>query len=296
MHWLGRGIGGAGPGGLVMRSGSGVSGIRRLPASNERVAPPAPWAAESGLRKASRRALLLGTAMGLVLAAYAAAPSPALAANECGPPPPGGGTVTCTPAGNTYPSGIDYDPVVVDLTVVLQPGVVVINNGTPAQPNGVEIGSSTAGVDLSLLGGTNTSITTNGVGGDGVDVVATDGDVTVVVDDVSTIQDTSRGIVASGRGTVTVTADTVSTLGDDSDGIFAEEGSFIFPGPPSGLVGTSVTVNSVSTAGDASIAINAFSENGPVVVDSGMSRPSATNRAVFLQSPRWMMCASPAMQ
>src|SRR5687768_13036064 len=246
-----------------MQSGSGFSEMRRLRSRGGRAYSDAPsLGAPRGIGKVSRKSLLLGTAVGLVLAAYAAAPSPALAANECGPPPPGGGTVTCTPAGNTYPSGIDYDPVVEALTVILERGVGVINNGTPGQPDGVVIGSSTAGVDLSLLGGTNTSITTNGVGGDGVDVVATDGDVTVVVDDVSTTQYTSTGIIASGRGTVTVIADTVSTLGDDSEGILAEEGSFIFPGPPSGLVGTSVTVNSVSTAGDASIGINAFSENG----------------------------------
>src|SRR5687767_15980068 len=79
-----------------------------------------------------RNAWLLGTSL-LVYAAAGA--SPAKAQNECGAPPPGGGTVTCTPAGNPYPGGIDYDPVVADLTVVLQAGVVVDNNGTPAHPN-----------------------------------------------------------------------------------------------------------------------------------------------------------------
>ncbi len=249
-----------------MQSGSGFSEVRRLRSCGDRTFSAAPsLGAPSSTGKVSRNSLLLGTALGLVLAAS----TPALAANECGPPPPGGGTVTCTPAGNTFPAGIDYDPVVEDLTVVLQPGVVVINNGTPAQPNGVEIGSSTAGVDLSLQGGTNTSITTNAASHDGVDVVATDGTVTVAVDDVSTTLATSRGIVASGRGTTTVTADTVSTLGDNSDGISAEEGNFILPGVPPSPTGTRVTVNSVTTAGDNSTGIIAFSENSEVAIELG---------------------------
>ncbi|HYJ29957.1 MAG TPA: autotransporter domain-containing protein [Allosphingosinicella sp.] len=218
---------------------------------------------------ARRAVLLLGTS----LAVYTvAAPSAAMAQNECGAPPPGGGTVTCTPAGNPYPSGIDYDPpagLVADLTVVLQPGVVVTNAGTPAHPNGVEIGSSTAGVDLSLQAGTQTQITTTAANHDAVDVVATDGTVAVAVDDVDTTQSGSRGIVASGRGRTVVTADTVATLGDNADGISAEEGNFVLPGSPPSADGTSVTVNSVSTLGDNSTGLIAFSENGDVIVDVG---------------------------
>jgi hypothetical protein len=216
---------------------------------------------------ALRRAVLL---LGTSLAAYAVvAPSAAMAQNECGAPPAGGGTVTCTPAGNPYPNGIDYDPVVQDLTVVLQPGVVVTNAGTPAHPNGVEIGSSTAGVDLSLQAGTQTQITTTAANHDAVDVVATDGTVTVAVGDIDTTQAGSRGIIASGRGRTTVTADTVQTLGANSDGISAEEGNFVLGGVPAIVVGTSVTANSVFTAGDNSTGVTAFSENGDVVVDVG---------------------------
>ena len=54
-----------------------------------------------------RRTLLL---VGTSLALCGALASPTYAQNECGPPPPGGGTVTCSPAGNPYPGGIDYDP------------------------------------------------------------------------------------------------------------------------------------------------------------------------------------------
>lgn len=228
--------------------------------------PKRPVGASNAQSLVRRTILLLGTS----IAAYAAvAPTAASAQNECGVPPPGGGTVTCTPAGNPYPNGIDYDPVVADLTVVLQPGVVVTNAGTPAHPNGVEIGSSVPGVDLSLQAGTQTQITTTAANHDGVDVVATDGTVTVAVDDVTTSGANSRAIVASGRGTTSVTADTVSTLGDNADGISAEEGNFLLPGAPATVGGTSVTVNSVSTVGNTSTGIIAFSENGAVVVDVG---------------------------
>lgn len=69
-----------------------------------------------------RAALLIGTAFGLHAA-------PGHAANECGPPPPGGGTVTC-PAGN-YPGGIDY-AVPDDLEILLQPGVTTSSQSTIA--------------------------------------------------------------------------------------------------------------------------------------------------------------------
>ncbi|MGZ8352947.1 MAG: autotransporter outer membrane beta-barrel domain-containing protein [Allosphingosinicella sp.] len=223
----------------------------------------------AGTEATARRALLL---LGTSLVVHAILPTAAMAQNECGLAPPGGGTVTCQPSGNPYPGGIDYDPpagVVVDLTVVLQPGVVVANNGTPTHPNGIEIGSSTAGVDLSLQGATQTSISTDAVSHDAVDVVATDGTVTIALDDVDTAQDNSRGVVASGRGSTSVTVDTVATLGENSDGISAEEGNFVLGGTPSVVAGTSVTANSVSTAGSNSTGLIAFSENGDVLVDVG---------------------------
>src|SRR3954452_7363720 len=76
----------------------------------------------------TRKALLLRPS----LFVYAAAPSPAWAAGEqCGPAPVGPGTVTCTPAGNPYATGIDYGPTPDDLTLVLDPGVVTVQGGQP---------------------------------------------------------------------------------------------------------------------------------------------------------------------
>src|SRR3982750_3235054 len=83
------------------------------------------------LRSAS---LLLGT--GLFLHA-----APAWAVNECGPPPPGGGTVTC-PAGE-YPTGIDY-AAPGDLEILLQPGVVTRGNSTMTSPGFIRLSGPTA--------------------------------------------------------------------------------------------------------------------------------------------------------
>jgi hypothetical protein len=175
--------------------------------------------------EAPARSLLL---LGASLVAYAAAPTAAMAADECGAPPPGGGTVICTPAGNDYPNGIDYDPpggLVADLTVVLEPGVVVRNNGSATNPNGVAMSSNAPGVDLSLQGPVNVDIRANAAGHDGVDVEATDGTATVAVDEVNTFADDSRGIAVSGLGTVTVTALSSQTQGDNSAAIQAAPAS-----------------------------------------------------------------------
>ena len=92
-----------------------------------------------------RKALLIGTS----LLVYAASPSAAQAQQECGAPPPEG-IVTCTPAGNPYPNGINYPGVVEDLTVVLEPGVQT--------QQGVDLSSSLDGIDLRLEGHTGTFI------------------------------------------------------------------------------------------------------------------------------------------
>src|SRR5688572_20297709 len=65
-------------------------------------------------RTLRRASLLIGTSFFLHAV-------PAWAVDECGPPPPGGGTVSC-PAGE-YPNGIDY-VAPSDLEILLQPGVV----------------------------------------------------------------------------------------------------------------------------------------------------------------------------
>lgn len=223
------------------------------------------------------RAVWLAGASLLVLGSTSA-----LAANECGPPPPGGGTVTC-PAGN-YPNGIDYDTVE-DLTVVLEPGVVTQQT--------VELTSAGAGVELSLQGPTDTSINSSqsGVGvGEGVLVVSTNGTVAVAVDDVRTTgANLSTGIFAYGGSGVSVGVDTVGTIGTNSIGIFADsyDGSVTidsgtvttsgtgsagiigstFGDIYSGNAGVGISSDSVTTTGDGALGIVGL--GGFVGIDSG---------------------------
>jgi fibronectin-binding autotransporter adhesin len=207
---------------------------------------------------AGRALLLLGTS----LVVQALLPAAALAANECGPPPPGGGTVSCPPSGNPYPGGITYDPVVQDLTVVLQPGVTVTG--------GVEMGSAVPGVDLNLDADPNTQISAAASGREGVDLQSTTGTVTIDVVAVATTGLRAEGIQATTTsGAITIDSGTVSTQGDGSDGILAETAG--------GAI--TITSGSVTTAGDTFLGqpgviaagahgIEALSTTGSITIDS----------------------------
>ena len=203
-----------------------------------------------------RAILLIGTSL------LATLPSAAFAQNECGAPPPGGGTVTCTTAGNPYAGGIEYAPVE-DLTVVLEPGVIV--------DEGITVTSGTPGVDIRIEGGTDTQIssTESGTPNDGVHVTS-NGTSFIEVDDVSTTGDSSNGIFGAGFAGSTVIADTVSTTGDSSAGIFAASGATKYAGGD-----VSVTVNSVTTTGANAIGIDAtsvggkYSSGGNITITSG---------------------------
>jgi len=237
-------------------------------------------------RALARRALLL---LGTSFVACAVLPTAAIAQNECGPPPPGGGTVTCPPSGNPYPGGVNYDPVVQDLTVVLQQGVVVTG--------GVELGTIVGAVDLSLQAGSGTQISSGAQGREGVDIQATTGAVTIDAAAVSTTGLRAEGIQATaGSGAITITSGTVSTLGNGSTGILAEtaSGAIVinsgsvttagntFLGQPgviaAGAHGTEarsgsgpVTIGStsVATGGSEAIGILAETDSGAIDITSG---------------------------
>ena len=123
---------------------------------------------------ARRAVFLLGTS----LLVYAALPSAALAQQECGAPPVGGGTVTCPPSLNPYPNGITYDNQVNDLTIVLQPSL--------AASDRVSATSFTTGVDLRLEGRVNTTISTVLASHNGAHVTSGSGTSYAGVDHVST--------------------------------------------------------------------------------------------------------------
>ena len=159
---------------------------------------------------ASRRSALL---LGASLLVYAAVPSPALAQSECGAPPPGGGTVTCPPSLNPYPNGINYPGVVDDLTIVLEPNLVVTDS--------IITTSTTAGVDLRIEGRTDTSVSTTISGSPGMSIDAGAGTVYAGADSVSTTASFSRGITADSSDGTIVFVNDVSTAGKYSPGVVA---------------------------------------------------------------------------
>lgn len=128
---------------------------------------------------AARRARLLGGSA-VALVAALVGPRGALALDECGAAAPGG-TVTCTPAGNTFPSGIQYK--VDDLTIVVQDGVVIDTTGKAGEPGGVVSGGNgdygNLTVKVGTTAGSGVTITTNENDADGISVATNDGSATI---------------------------------------------------------------------------------------------------------------------
>lgn len=175
-------------------------------------------------RKASghRLALMLSTSV-MSMGAYGHLRS-ASAANECGVIA-AGGTATCTPAGNNFTNGIDYD--VNDATVVLQDGVVVSTtaNNTSAIANGAT-GANLGNLSTTTQG--TVSVTTTGTTSHGIYSGSLNGSVIVTTTENTTISTTgagSTGITASSGGgnALTITAPgAITTSGAGSNGISAQ--------------------------------------------------------------------------
>ena len=161
-------------------------------------------------RNVSRAALLLGSALGVSIAVMTVgAPDRAWAANECGAvvSTPGQDTATCTPAGNTYPSGITYiEANPVDLSVILDTGVVV---STTTNTGVLAIGST--GFDASIYTEAGVSVTSSFNGlyarSDAGYASATNvGDVTAGLNGIVAFASTTGNATASNGGNVTVTS------------------------------------------------------------------------------------------
>ena len=199
------------------------------------------------LRRAS---LLVGTAFLLTAA-------PARAANECGAPPPGGGTVTC-PAGE-YPTGIDY--VTPDaLEILLAPGVVT--RGTSS----IDVSG-----DFRLIGpiGTSLNFTPSDPAGSRALYAETDGSAFIRLDKIGD----SIGGIAGGGGVVVrastfidFSANSVATIDDGSPAILLFQ--LGAPVPPAS-VGISVQAGTVVTAGDGSSGIYLSTANGSAKIVAG---------------------------
>lgn len=148
---------------------------------------------------AARAWLLCSTAI-LLAGALALAP-PAWAADECGAIT--AGSVTCTPAGNNYTSGITYTPAQ-DLTMVVEDGVTVITS--TSNLDAITVNFSTMrlnDVDLRVYDtDTFADITTTGAGADGIFVNRAD---TAQILNYADIDAYSRGIFVSTSRDVTIT-------------------------------------------------------------------------------------------
>lgn len=164
--------------------------------------------------------LLASSAAGAILAlSTLAAPTAAMADNECGAPPPGGGTVTCTSAGNPYPNGVYYIAPPADLTVALDSDVVIDTSGT-LNPGILILGVGNTA--MTVDGRNGASITTDSDGGFGILGATNDGALTLGIGSVSTSGANATGVFASSAtGATTVDAGTVNTSGDNAHGIAA---------------------------------------------------------------------------
>src|SRR5204863_6903239 len=212
-------------------------------------------AASAPVRSPARRAVLL---IGTSILVYAAVPTAARAQDECGAPPPGGGTVTCPPSNNPYPNGITYNGAVEDLTVVLEPTVTVSDT--------VQLTSSTAYVDLRIEGRTDTSIGTTISGAPGVSMDAGFGTAYVGVDSVSTNQSHSRGITADSSDGTTIFVNDIVTSGKYSGGIVATVSGPSAVAEAQPLV--DVHSGTISTSGKYSDGITATNPIGSVSIAS----------------------------
>lgn len=213
-----------------------------------------------------RFALMLSTSV-LSMGAYGYLRS-ASAANECGVIA-AGGTATCTPAGNNFATGIDYD--VNDATVILQDGVVVSTTAN----NTIGVASGAIGVANGNLTATTegtVSINTTGTTSYGIGVASSDGSVTVNTSSGTTINTTGDGsfgigTYSDGGNALTITsAGTISTSGTGASGIVALN------------AGGATTINAGPvnvTGGGAVSGIYALSNGG--TIDITASSVTATN-------------------
>ncbi len=190
--------------------------------------------------------LLLGTSL-----LHAA---PAWAANECGVPPPAGGTVTCT-AGE-YPGGIDY-AAPADLEILLDPGVVTRSESTIVSAG-----------DLRLIGPIDTGLNANLMaGGDRALDILGSGTVYTELDDL--IGADLGAAEIEGVGSVTFIADSIqSTSADfDTDTALVIRQTAALPGDPDS--GVLARVNSISVTGDSPRGLSVSAESGVARVEVG---------------------------
>lgn len=200
------------------------------------------------MRTSKFSSVCLARSASLAAIAFALSATPARAADECGPL--NAGVVECTAEDGPFDEGIAYDAVG-DLTISLEDGLVVDPEAT------------FAGINVSATGG---SVLVDGADADvvstdasGLVAFAPDGDLTIVLDDVTTTGDYAHGIdTFTFFGDTNITVDTVNTDGAYALGIVA--------GSIGG--GINVSANSINTKGYAADGVTVQS-GGDINVEVG---------------------------
>lgn len=209
----------------------------------------------------SKSGLKLGSALGAV--ALMALAQPAFAQNECGSP--NSGTVTCTSAGNDYPNGVTYVAPPVDLTINLDPDVIIDTSG--ALNVGVR-GAAVADRSLTLRAAPTSTIRTDGVAAFGVRLATDTGAIDSTSGIIRTSGDLAAGVLAtSPTGNITITGGNTATTGAGANGLEARGGS--------GTI--MVTPGTVSTTGAGSNGVVARSLTGNVTITGGTISTTGIN-------------------
>jgi outer membrane autotransporter protein len=236
----------------------------------------------------SKPGLKLGAALGAI--ALAALAQPAFAQNECGSP--NGGTVTCTSANNPYPNGVTYVVPPVDLTINVNPDVVIdtrggLNIGVFALATGSEAltlnaapastirtdASGAFGVLLATNYGSINSTTgiirTTGTNAGGVLASSYTGNITVVGGNTSTTGANANGLEANNnRGNIVVNSGVVATTGAGSNGVVVR----------SDVGNVAINVGSITTQGANSVGASATTGfTGTATINGGTISTAGTN-------------------
>jgi autotransporter family porin len=216
-----------------------------------------------------RLALMLSTSV-LSMGAYGHLRS-ANAANECGVIAVGG-TATCTPAGNNFATGIDYQ--VNDATIIVQDGVTI--NTAAANTTAITSGTAVGNYgNLAVTTNGTVAISTAGTTSHGISVGTANGSVQVTTSAQTSINvsgGTSAGILAyaGNANAITITSQgTITTSG---------------PGPSFGIASLSlggninITGNTITQTGGAagSYGVYAISLGGTGNINVTMAGVSST--------------------
>ncbi len=209
----------------------------------------------------TKSGLRLGSALGAV--ALMAIAQPAFAQEECGSA--ASGTVTCTSANNPYPNGVTYIVPPVDLTINVNPDVVIDTSG------GLNIGVfglAVATQSLTLNAAPASTIRTDSSGGFGVLLATNYGAITSNTGIIRTTGTNASGVLASSyTGNITVVGTNTGTTGANATGIEANNnrGDII------------VTSGIVSTTGAGSEGVVVRSDVGNVRINGGTITTTGDN-------------------